>query len=71
MGRDCPLRGSKPAKIRAPPTVHIQAPEAPCEARRLLHPAQKLWGLRLSPIPSHGEGHLAKWASWDRRLLGL
>eukprot|EP00969_Alexandrium_andersonii_P023029 1007319-Alexandrium_andersonii.AAC.1 len=29
------------------------------------------WGLRLSPIRSRGEGHLARWAHGDRRPLGL
>eukprot|EP00969_Alexandrium_andersonii_P026516 1156911-Alexandrium_andersonii.AAC.1 len=33
------------------------APQAPAPGNR---------GPRLSPIPSHGEGSQARWASWDR-----
>eukprot|EP00969_Alexandrium_andersonii_P053911 2372257-Alexandrium_andersonii.AAC.1 len=41
------------------------------DTRRLRRSVLKPRGLRPSPIPSRGEGHLAHWACWDRVPLGL
>eukprot|EP00969_Alexandrium_andersonii_P349359 15430832-Alexandrium_andersonii.AAC.1 len=46
-------------------------PLAPREAQRLRRSALKLGGLRCSPIPSRGEGPLARWVCWDRGCFGL
>eukprot|EP00969_Alexandrium_andersonii_P259734 11484143-Alexandrium_andersonii.AAC.1 len=38
---------------------------------RSANPALWPGGLRLPPTPGSGGGGLARWASWDRGLLGL
>eukprot|EP00969_Alexandrium_andersonii_P292152 12913000-Alexandrium_andersonii.AAC.1 len=45
--------------------------DPPRVARRLLHLAVRVVGLRCSPFPSRGEGRLARWACWEPPRAGF
>eukprot|EP00969_Alexandrium_andersonii_P154430 6826212-Alexandrium_andersonii.AAC.1 len=51
--------------------IRDRAQEALCFARRLPRLAVRQGGLRLSPIRSRAQGHVARRARWDRCPLGL
>eukprot|EP00969_Alexandrium_andersonii_P001609 70657-Alexandrium_andersonii.AAC.1 len=44
---------------------------APCFARHLRRLDLRDRNLQLSPMPTHGQEHLARRACWGRGLLGL